>query len=45
MTDFEEYLIQADAEALESILQAVLSRYAVLFPDWETATFSLQKKR
>ena len=34
---------QADEITIEKLLTAVLQRYAVLFPDWEINTLSLQK--
>lgn len=33
----------ANEREIEALLQAVLKRYAVLFPDWEMGTISLQK--
>ena len=33
----------AKREELEEILQAVLRRYAVLYPDWEVNIYSLEK--
>ena len=43
MSELIERISQAPAEELESLLQAVLSRYAELFPDWEVTTVSFQK--
>ena len=35
----------ADESAIEEILNAVLHRYAELFPDWEVNTISLQRSQ
>ena len=43
MLDLEEAIAHADRVQIENLLKAVLDRYAVLFPDWETATFSLPR--
>lgn len=43
MIDLIEYIAQADGIEIEKLLKAVLQRYAVLFPDWEVSTISLQK--
>ena len=43
MPDLIERIEKADGEELEVILKAVLSRYSVLFPDWELSTVSLHK--
>lgn len=43
MLDLIEKIAQADAVEIEELLKAVLQRYAVLFPDWELNTISLQK--
>ena len=34
---------QASADDLEKLLDAVLRRYAELYPDWELNVFSVQK--
>ena len=41
--DLVEEIAQADGVEIEKLLKAVLQRYAVLFPDWEVNTISLQK--
>ena len=33
----------ADAEEVEALLTAVLTRYGELYPDWEISTISLRK--
>ena len=43
MLNLIEEIAKADAFDIERILNAVLDRYAVLFPDWELSTISLQK--
>lgn len=43
MVDLAEQIAQADDTEIEQLLKAVLQRYAVLFPDWEISTISLQK--
>ncbi len=43
MFDLVEEIEKADEMELDSLLKAVLRRYAVLFPDWEVSTISLQK--
>ena len=43
MSELIERISQAPAEELEPLLQAVLSRYAELFPDWEVTTVSFHK--
>lgn len=43
MIDLVEAISRADAADLEEILQAVLARYAQLYPDWEVSTVSFQK--
>ena len=43
MSDVIGYIAQADGVEIEKLLKAVLQRYAVLFPDWEVCTISLQK--
>ncbi len=41
MFDLVEEIAQADE--VEKLLEAVLRRYAQLFPDWEVSTISLEK--
>ena len=43
MFDLVEEIAQADGAAIDELLKAVLQRYAVLYPDWEISTISLQK--
>ena len=43
MPDLFEEIAQADEMIIQDLLHAVLKRYAVLFPDWEVSTISLQK--
>ena len=43
MFDLVEEIKQADGIEIEKLLKAVLQRYAVLYPDWEIGTISLQK--
>ncbi len=43
MPDLVEEIAKADGIEIEKLLTAVLQRYAVLFPDWEVSTFTLQK--
>ena len=43
MFELTEQIAYADEHELEQLLKAVLQRYAVLFPDYEVSTFSLQK--
>lgn len=43
MCDIVEQIAQADEVELQTLLKAVLQRYAVLFPDWEMSILSLQK--
>ncbi len=41
-----KYLIQkAGAGDLQEILEAVLKRYAVLFPDWDCSVISIEKHK
>lgn len=44
MNDLIKAISQADELAIEELLTAVLARFAVLYPDWEVATFSVNKK-
>lgn len=43
MNDLVEEITQADECEIEELLKAVLQRYAVLFPEWEVITISLDK--
>ena len=43
MSGLVEKIAQADEAEIGLLLKAVLQRYAVLFPDWELNTISLQK--
>lgn len=43
MPDLVKEIAKADSAEIEKLLTAVLRRYAVLFPDWEVSTISLQK--
>ena len=43
MLFFIDAIAQADEIEIEKLLKAVLRRYAVLYPDWEISTISLQK--
>lgn len=43
MFDLVEEIARVDEGEIEKLLKAVLQRYAVLFPDCEISTISLQK--
>ena len=43
MCDVMKAIAQADGVEIEKLLKAVLKRYAVLYPDWEVSTVSIQK--
>ncbi len=43
MVDLLEEIARTDGAEIEKVLRAVLDRYAVLYPDWDVTTFSLQK--
>lgn len=43
MMDLLGEIEKTGAEELDTILKAVLSRYCVLFPDWEISTVSVLK--
>ena len=43
MLFFVDAIARADEIQIEKLLNAVLQRYAVLYPDWEISTISLQK--
>ena len=44
MADIIKEIAQADSIQIAEILQAVMQRYAVLFPDWDISAISLYKK-
>ena len=41
--DFATYIAQADASIISDLLEAVLSRYKELNPEWEISILSLEK--
>ena len=43
MFDLTQEIAHSDEVELETLLKAVLQRYAVLFPDYEVMTISLEK--
>lgn len=43
MLDLVEGIAQANGDEIDTLLKAVLRRYAELFPDWEVSTISLEK--
>lgn len=43
MVDLLEEIARTDGAEIEKVLRAVLDRYAVLYPDWDVTTISLQK--
>ena len=43
MIDLIKEIENADGTEMEAILKAVMSRYSVLYPDWELNTFSILK--
>ena len=43
MMDLTEEIAKANGEEMDQILKAVLSRYSVLYPDWELCTVSILK--
>ena len=45
MSELTEKIAQANAFEIEELLDAILRRYAVLYPDWEVATVSIEKSR
>ena len=45
MIDLVGEIANAKDTEIEKLLRAVLDRYAVLYPDWEVCTFSLQKSQ
>ncbi len=38
-----EVIYRADPALLEEILDAVICRYAILYPDWDVHVFSLER--
>mgnify|MGYP003293219548 CR=1 FL=1 len=45
MCDIISEIAQANGLAMEDLLNAVLKRYAELFPDWDVGTVSIQKSQ
>ena len=45
MHDLFAEIARADGNKIEEILNALLHRYAELFPDWEVSTISLQRSQ
>ena len=43
MNDLVEEIAEAGKEEIGELLEAVLDRYAVLYPDWNVSTIFLQK--
>ena len=43
MRDLAAEIAQINENEIRKLLNAVLQRYAVLFPDWEVSTISLHK--
>lgn len=43
--DVFDRIAAARGEELQELLQAVLRRYAVLYPDWEVNIYSLEKSQ
>lgn len=43
MLSLVEEISRVDESQIDKLLTAVLQRYAVLFPDWEVNTISLEK--
>ena len=43
MEEMRQKIAQADAEAVDTLLTAVLARYGELYPDWEVCTMSVRK--
>lgn len=44
MNTLVQDILQADASEMEELMQAVIRRYAMLFPDWEISTISIDRK-
>ena len=45
MVDLVGEIAKAEDTEIEKLLRAVLDRYAVLYPDWEVCTLSLQRSQ
>ena len=45
MEDVLRKIQKADEDEIDQILTATLKRYAVLFPDWEICTLSVEKNK
>ena len=43
MQEVIDYILKADRLQIKELLDAVLKRYAQLYPDWEVCTISLEK--
>ena len=43
MEEMRQKIAQADAEAVDTLLTAVLASYGELYPDWEICTMSVRK--
>ena len=43
MEEILRKIAQADGEAVDTLLTAVLARYGELYPDWEVCTMSVRK--
>lgn len=43
MIELIKKIEQLDGTEIDRVLQAILRRYAALFPDWEISTISLEK--
>ena len=43
MEEMLRKIAEADAEAVDTLLTAVLARYGELYPDWEVCTMSVRK--
>ena len=43
MEEMLRKIAEADAEAVEMLLNAVLARYGERYPDWEISTMSVRK--
>lgn len=45
MDNLISQILTADARSIESILKAVLQRYAQLYPQWDVSVISLEKEK
>lgn len=45
MDNLISQILTADAGSIESILKAVLQRYARLYPQWDVSVISLEKEK